>query len=313
MLSDTHEPPTVQETYAGAISTGSSRPGAFSTKAADYIPSAGMSPYRMGTALMRLVSEWHSGAVPKGEWQQIPAIRELAKAFALERVNSMIRRQEAEGERLKVSEKQRMRAEEKVRSTDMDMARSRYQDLQARAADWTQHENMLRFQGLKTLGTVRAGMLHWVQRKGWEDAEGIVAQVLQRFLSPKCPKCGGCGLIVIDGTGGRSAGKRCKAQGCRDSAVAGELVVPHGGRGRALLQYMTQCMGQAGSDMREGVHRLHRRSESEEARDNRKQRERSEELQRADAEAQADAKQDTAAVAAHFRDSLTVVKRTRRG
>lgn len=267
MLADQVERPTVAESYAGAISSGSSRMEAHRTKPADLIAAAGMSPYRMGTALMRLVSEWQSGAVPRPT--AAPSERDLRKLGL--------------GAEAAVAEARR---------------------LAAQRVDWHLHEVQLRFQRLKTLGTVRAGLLHWVRDRGWDDAEGLVAAVLQHFLSPKCPKCGGSGVIVVEGTGGRSAGKRCRADACRKSDIPGELLVPHQGRGRALLAYMRQCTGQAAHDMRDGTRKLRHYLKQDVDRFNQRERNRSDMSRRADAEAQADLQTDTAAIAERFRRTM---------
>lgn len=272
MLADTNDRPSTAESYAGAISEGVSRVAAHKIGRVDLVASAGMSPYRMGTALMRLVSEWASGATPPPA--DSPSVRELRK-----------------------------------QGMSADLAEAESRRLASQCAKWHLHEVQLRLQRLKTLPTVRAGLLHWVNAKGWEDAEGLVAAILQHYLSPKCSKCGGSGLIVIEGTGGRSDGKRCRVDACRRSPVPGELVVPHGGKGKALLAHMRQCTGQAAADMREGTRSLRHSLAKDVERYNQRARQRTEELQRADAEARADLLDDAARVAAHFEKALGAPRR----
>lgn len=295
------ERPTLAETYAGAVSAGASRPGAHSTKPADLIGAAGMSPYRMGTALMRLVSEWQSGAVPRqGE---VPDAKVLAQQAAVARVDSGIQAAEEEYGGMRIGAKADRRAAAVPMKHEAEFAHAEHRRLLAQSTDWNLAEAKLRFQRLKTLPTVRAALLHWVQQKDWENGEQLVAGVLQYFLSPKCPTCGGSGVREFAGNNRRGAGKPCTACRARKDAgqikVMGEMPIPGHGRGRALLQYLTQCTGQAAHDMREGAHRLHRRNEEDRARQ--KQREQVEQQQRADVEAQADEAQDNAAVADKFK------------
>lgn len=294
---DRDPPPTTAESYAGAVSVGSSRVEPHRTKPADLIGAAGMSPYRMGTALMRLASEWSSGAVPK--LRALPDVKDLARQIAERRVEAVISAAPRQ-----VSVKQKMRAAVIVQKDDIEAAHVELSRLHAQALDWQQEEAKLRFQRMKTLPTVRAGLVHWIEQKGWEDAdaEHLAASVLRYFLAPKCQTCGGSGVREFAGNNRRGAGKPCAA--CRDNTVRGELNVPHGGRGKAVLAYLRQCTGQAAHDMREGARRLRRSETSDEGRLQHRQHEKVERLQRADAEAKADEAQDTAAVADAFRNSM---------
>lgn len=308
MLADTNnERPTLAESYAGAVSTGNSRVEPHKFSHADLIASAGMSPYRMGTALMRLVSEWNSGAVPRQG--ALPDVKVLAQQLAVQRV----RDDEIDHATMKVSEKRAKLAAAAVTKADMELAHAEYRRLQARATDWSLEESKLRFQRLKTLPAVRAALECWVLQKGWvEDGwngvQQLVAGVLQYFLSPHCPTCGGSGVREFAGNNRRGAGKPCWACKSRKDAgqikVMGEMPIPGHGRGRAMLQYLTQCTGQAAADLREGAHRLRRSSASTEARKKRRDGEKAEQLRRADVEAEADGKQDRAAVAEHFKNSM---------
>jgi len=297
---DNNQPPTVAETYAGAIGSGVTRPAPRGTGRADLIASAGMSPYRTGAALMRLVSEWQGGATP-APLADAPTVKALAKQAAVARVNSGITASEEEYGGMKVSAKRDRRAAAPVLKHEMEFADAEARRLAAQSADWHLHENKLRFQRLKTLPTIRAGLLHWVNAKGWDNAEQLVADTLRSFLSPACPKCQGRKRKVIQS---RAIGQECKA--CRGT---GEADVQHGGRGRVLLAYLRQCTGQAAADMGEGVRKLRHALKQDVDRFNQRQRDRIDELRRADAEAEADAKQDTAAVATHFQQAMGAQRR----
>jgi hypothetical protein len=215
-----------------------------------------MSPYRLGTALMRLMSEWHAGVTPPRT--ALPAERDLRK--------------------------QGMTAE---------FAQAEVRRLAARSADWHLQENKLRFQRLKTLPTVRAALLHWVEERAWAGGDQLVADTLRLFLAPACPACEGRKRRVIQS---RAVGSECRR--CRGT---GEADLPHGGRGRALLAYMRTSANQAAADMRDGAHKLRRDSKQELDRLNHRAADRREVLQRADAEAKVDEHVDATTLAEHFR------------
>jgi hypothetical protein len=264
MLADTNEEPrTIGETYAGAISNGSTRISRDSTLSApgEIVAVAGMSPYRLGTALMRLSSEWHSGATPP------PLVTPSAKGLRKQGVAA-------------------------------DLAEAEARQLAARAADWQMQENMLRFQRMKSLPGVRAALLHFVAEKGWSNAQELVADTLRHFLAPACAKCQGRGKAVIPGTS-RAVGKAC-----RKCSATGQARLDHGGRGAALLSHIRSCTGQASRDMREGAHKLRRTEAQDREHEGQWIAHVREEKRRAEIEARADDAQDSAAIAAHFRNSF---------
>lgn len=311
MLEGNNENPvTTQESYAGAVSTGNTRLEPHKTTRADLIAAAGMSVHSMGTALMRLVSEWQSGATPP-KVAQTPDSKELARRAAVERVNSGIAAAEEEYGGMRVEDKEQRRAAAPVTKQEMEFGQAEARRLQAQATDWNIEENKLRFQRMKSLPMVRAGLLYWVQERGWEDGERLVAGVLQYFLSPKCSVCGGSGVREFAGNNRRGAGKPCRV--CkqrlddRKIKVMGEAPIPDHGRGRALLAHITSCVARAAGDIREGAYRRHRADE--EGRADRRKHEKIAQLQRADAEARADEATDTAAVAAHFAKSMIKTRR----
>ena len=145
--------------------------------------------------------------------------------------------------------------------------------------------------------------MHFARSKGWEGEEHLVAAVIQRFLSPVCPVCEGRKFRVIPGTG------RTGSKACSECKGSGEAKVPHGGPGRALLAYIRACIGTAMGDLREGSAAAKRSQANVEKRQQQADSDRLAQDQRADAEAAADGKQDTAAVREHFR--ITLGKRMR--
>lgn len=300
---DNTKRPDIQERYAGAVSTGSTKVGrdpALGT-AGDIVLAAGMGKYRTGQALLRLASEWHSGAVPKAG--RLPGLKELARQLAKARVEEDIRCQHTD-RGLTMAQKQKMRAAVTVTKADMEVAEAEQRRLNARATDWTSQENQLRFQRMKSLPAVREALLNWTGEKGWEDGEHLIASVLQRFLSPVCPACSGTALQVSPGTFGREVVRRCKV--CADENEKGTVKVPHGWRGKRLLEYLDVCTKSAAHDIGQGLARDRRGSANTEARGKIAAKDEAERLTRVARVDEADAKQDKEAVAKHFKDSMGV-------
>jgi hypothetical protein len=284
---------TLSESYTSAVSLGNSRVQAHRLTPADLIVAAGMNRNRMGIALMRLASEWNSGAVPKPV--DAPDVKALAREIAKHRVEEEIRSQDT-GNGLAQSKKREMRAAVTITKADLEQAHRELNDLQAQSVDWNLEENKLRFQRLKTLTWVRSGLVYWAHEREWEEAEHIVASVLRYFLSPNCPACNGSGLQMVPGTLGRDAKRVCKE--CRDNKLRGKRNVPHGGRGRKLLDHLQACIGTAVRDLREGTYRTRRDDLSEHERQEQREEEQAIALRRAGAEARRDAKSDPAKIAA---------------
>lgn len=286
---NTEDRPTIRESYASAISTGNTRLQPHRTTQADLIAAAGMNPNRMGMALMRLSSEWNSGAVPKPT--NAPDVKELARQIAEHRFREWVQSQPPMT-RERIEE---LHAQNAIHSEDMRLAHEEARVLAARSVDWNLEENKLRFQRLKTLGTVRAGLAYWVHEKGWEGGEHLVAAVLRHYLSPNCPACNGSGLQMVPGTLGREAKKRCRK--CENNEVRGKRNVPHGGRGKRLLDHMQTCVTTAARDLRQGAYRLHRDELSELEREDQRSEENASKARRAATEAARDEKSNPAALA----------------
>lgn len=292
--------PSVQESYAGAVSDGKTRVQEHRTTRADLIASAGMSQYSTGTALMRLVSEWQSGAIPMEK--PTPGAKDLARQAAIHRVDAGIQASEEEYGGMRISDKAARRMAAPVTKHEAEFAQAEARRLAAQATDWNLEEAKLRFQRMKTLPIVRAALIHWVKAKGWDDADYLVAKVLQHFLSPKCPTCQGSGVLEFAGNNKKGAGKRCPK--CSDHKIKGEQNIPCHGRGKALLSYISSCTARAAGDVSEGVRRDHRSEQSEAERGNQKFHNQIAKLRRADAEAKVDEARDNAGIAEKFRASM---------
>lgn len=229
------EKPDVEESYTSAVGASSLKVEPHRRTAADMVIAAGMSAHRMGLALMRLRTEWDRSAKP------VP----LAPAD-IERLASTLPKVPAN-----------MPHAGMVAQTIDGKVTHRLPLVVAKeqADAWHEHELKLLLQQLKTLPTVRAGLVHWTQEQGMEEGLHLVVAVLLWWLEPACHACAGTGKHVIAGTGGRSK-KACGE--CRKNPNPGERKVPHGGRGRKLLAYLNDCRRGARVDL-DGKFRHQRR------------------------------------------------------
>jgi hypothetical protein len=240
-----NEKPQVGEVYAAACGSSNLQVGNDSTirTPGDIVAAAGMNKHRTGLALMRLRTEWDRSAKPKPMTPaQIEALAQSLKTGSagdnpyFGPVPQPARPNPHAGlVREQINGKERFR---------LPMVVAHEQ-----AAAWHEHEQRLLLQNLKTMPLIRDALTHWLVA---EEGRHVVAQVLLWWLDPKCAVCGGSGLRVVAGTGGRSAGKPCGE--CKGkSLVAGERRIPHGGVGRRLVSYINECVGHAQRELREGT------------------------------------------------------------
>jgi hypothetical protein len=283
---DDPRPPSMGEIYAVGIGASNLRVGNDSNirTPGDMVAAAGMNKHRMGLSLARLMSEWERGATPKAV--EVPHEKRLSQVAA------EARWKEAPGVYRRV-----------VHEVDLKTAEAEGRRRSAESVDWQQKAHVLRFLRLKTLPTVRAGLLQYVEVRGWDGGEHLVAATIKRYLSPKCPVCEGRKKRVIAGTG------RTGSRDCGECKGTGDAKIPHGGAGRALLQHIRACIGTAMADLREGAGTQRRSDASNHLRDAKRGRDTTALLARVDAEATADAAQDTAAIREQFRLSLGKRKR----
>jgi hypothetical protein len=226
-----NEKPQVGEVYASACGSSNLQIGNDSTirTPGDIVAAAGMNKHRAGLALMRLRTEWDRSAKPKA--MTAAQVEALARTLKVEPSTSahagFVREESTAGVRFRLP---------------LVIAHEQ-------AAAWCEHEQRLLLQNLKTMPLIRDALTHWLVA---EEGRHVVAQVLLWWLDPKCAICGGSGLRVVAGTGGRSAGKLCGE--CKGkSLVAGERRIPHGGVGRRLVSYINECVGHAQRELREGT------------------------------------------------------------
>jgi hypothetical protein len=214
--------PGVDEQYLTASVTSNLRVGNDSNirTPGDLVAAAGMNKHRMGLALRRLLTEWDKSAKPPTPTAaQIDA---LAATFPKEP---------------KGSEHAGMVREE---SDGRTTYRRPHAVAWEQAQHWYRHELGLLMQSLKSLGTVRAGLVYH-----YPDPD-VVAGVLVWWLAPTCPHCGGRQKRTIAGTQHLSATdcRPCRGTGLRDT--------PHGSEGEHVYGYMRGCLTAASRDLREG-------------------------------------------------------------
>lgn len=218
MLND--ERRTIDEAYTSATASSNLRLEAERRGDADVLIASGLNPVRMGSALLRLHTEYDcvaraqqrtagsfAGAVTTPAWKachgpQSPLVNHRTEASAAKAMALKANAQEA----------------------------------------------ALMLAQLRTLpevrGALKAEMLKWDA----EDAETVVAEVLRWWLRSTCPACGGTCYEAVAGTGRLSA-RVCKA--CRGN---GKTPLPCGQIGRRLANYMDDCISSARQSIRKRLH-----------------------------------------------------------
>ena len=129
---------------------------------ADILIAAAWSPHRLGSAMMRLYSEWDSAAKPR----RVEPEAVIAFSRTL------------------------------VGKTDLEK-RAKAQQI---VDDWYLHEAGRLFSRLKTLPEVRHQCILVLQKWGVEGAREVCPAVLLHWLQSKCPTCHGQKRTVIAGT-----------------------------------------------------------------------------------------------------------------
>lgn len=220
-MTDPQDKPNVEERYTSAANTSNLAIVAEKGGPGDVIIAAGWSRSQLGAALLRLHSEWDGAQKPV---RPDPA-----------NVKKLADRLEAEFDRKPDGEKPR---------------RNRFEGTAARmAGEWYRHELGLLFGQLKTLPSVRAGLMEWATEQGLDAPEALTAKVLAWWTDHTCPVCQGQRWRVIPETG-RLSDRQCEC--CHGS---GETPIPGGQNGRRMLGEMEECMQAARTSM---THRLRR-------------------------------------------------------
>ena len=160
-MTDEQQKLTITERYSSAINASNLRVEAGRNGQIDYIMAMAWSPSRVGSALMRLHSEWDGASKPHRITQE--AVNQFAATLTGTKEE-------------KTAKAQRI------------------------AQDWHLHECALLLGKLKSLPSARAQLEIWARRQHIADAEWRVAEILLWWLSHVCPVCSGRGKEIIRDT-----------------------------------------------------------------------------------------------------------------
>lgn len=218
-----------RERYTSAINQSSMKVATDRRSAGDVIVAAAWSKRDLGIALQRLQGEWDS-----------QSLKPPLDAEAIERIAGEYTREPSTSPHAGL-----VRQDVKDGKGDIIGVEYVLPLMLARkhAREWREHEQRLVFQRLKTLPEVRRQLVEWLDSEG---AEHTVAAVLWWWLNPTCKACEGRQFRVAEGTG-HTTGRACP-RCTRQNRTPGEEQIPHAGRGKALANYITQCVGEAGGE-----------------------------------------------------------------
>ncbi|MBC7621111.1 MAG: hypothetical protein H7293_19370 [Candidatus Saccharibacteria bacterium] len=214
-------PPDTTEQYTSAIGASNLRVEMDSNirSQADIIMAAAWSKSRLGSALLRLHSEWDRSQHPRRMTGE--AIDRLAAE--LDRVQSGFKKVDGET----------------VPNMVLDMPKAF-----RTANNWYHHEMGLLLGRLKTLPEVRAQLTLKAEDMGCGRPADVAAKLILWWLTRRCPTCHGTKFEVATGTG-RQTGKVCRS--CRGT---GETQIPCFEPGRAMASFIDDCLNRARVDIR---------------------------------------------------------------
>jgi hypothetical protein len=201
-MSDNKDRPSIDERYTNATHATKLTVDPDHTGAADMLIAAGWSQSRLGTALLRLISEWDGAQKPQPLNPR--AIGILATQIGKESGRE---------------------------PTERDYMAARIQ-----ANQWFEHENKILMGKLKTLPEIRAVLTVWVKDRGIGNPEQVAAESLLWWMDSLCKHCSGRKWESIKDTG-RLSGIVCPV--CRGT---GEKPRPGGIRTVQVLAYLDLCV-----------------------------------------------------------------------
>lgn len=211
--------PNVEERYSSATHTSNLRVEAERSGPADVLIAAGWSPSRLGSAMMRLHSEWDGAEKPRRP------TREAIELIAASRPRIIGFKLDIEGAK-------------------------------AVANDWYMHEMGMLLQKLKTMQLVRQQLVLWAEGNQISDAEKRVAGVMCWWLDHICPACDGLGKERIPGTPSLSH-RDCKmCRGTRETRIPHQAgLIADLMESKKLLQHMDVCVKTARTAMKLALRR----------------------------------------------------------
>lgn len=183
----------------------------------DVLTAAGWAPSRLGSALLRLASEYDSSsrAAPRdaGDFLMHAAaqLRDALRPISVEAVQRRAR---------------------------------------VVAKEAAENEALLFMQRLKTLPDVRRELAIQLKQWGHDKPEDAALAIVAWWLHKVCSKCNGVKYEVIPGTG-RTSGRACKA-----CSGTGEARLPQGEMDKRAANYMDDCVQIARARMHKSLGRL---------------------------------------------------------
>lgn len=182
MLTDASDRPGIDESYQTASNTSNLTVEADRRGAGDVLIASGWASSRLGSALMRLHSEWDRAAKPK--------------RIGADVIDTIAQQIKADDEKARASAK----TLGKPYTTPSTSARDR---ASAQASLWFARELRLLAQGLKSRALVLELVGEWTTLKGIDQA--AIGPALLHWLSPACPRCDGHGRRKVFGQPALSA------------------------------------------------------------------------------------------------------------
>jgi hypothetical protein len=225
-MTEQKDRPSIDERYTSATNATSLVVVPERSGAGDMLIAAGWSRNRLGTALMRLVSEWDASEKPR------PVSREGIERVARD-----------------IAASSPGRTADDVTDTDRREAR-------AQAARWLLHEQKILMGKLKTLPEVRRGLIAWITEQNLPEPQQTAVESLSWWLDATCRTCHGKRWQEIKDTA-RLSDKVCPA--CRGS---GERPRPGGMQTNRVLVMMDDCVNHARSLMAKKLRRFAHHKES---------------------------------------------------
>ena len=213
---------TVPESYAMAMTSTNLKldPNTEQIGDVDVLIAAGWNPTRIGAALLRLQTEWDSGALAK------PIGREHFEAACL---------RDAQADAAKKSAAAGSKAEcEAIKKAVGPSAKRAAMDM-ATAGNLT--EARLLMMRLKTMPGVLLQLRLQLSKWKLESSEEVANAVLRWWLQRSCKECNATGFAI-------KTGKLCKS-----CTGAGQLRPPCGPTGIRLANFMDDCVHRSGHFM----------------------------------------------------------------
>lgn len=119
------------------------------------------------------------------------------------------------------------------------------------AADWHEHEQKILLSKLKSLPVAREALAVELYRRGAGNARDVGAAILLWWLEKTCRICHGQKFVKIPNTPALST-RRCLT--CHGE---GQMQPPFGEMGKAVDNWLSECLGSARSTIRRKLQTMH--------------------------------------------------------